>query len=67
MTGPTEGPAPVTIEQCYPPSFYAALLQVSVHDRARVSGPEGRDPARGRASKNGKRTEGRAANSLPNI
>jgi len=39
---PATGPVPIVIDQHYPPSFYASLLQVSVSTIVGVSGQAGR-------------------------
>jgi hypothetical protein len=56
MKPAASGPAPIVIEQCYPPSFYAALLHVSVSTIVRAFRDRPGVIALGEESKNGKRT-----------
>jgi hypothetical protein len=53
---PPAGPAPITIDQCYPPSFYAALLQVSPSTIVREFRDRPGVIKLAEESKNGKRT-----------
>ena len=52
----TKGPAPIVIEQHYPPSFYAALLHVDVSTIVRAFRDRPGVIRLGEESKNGKRT-----------